>query len=406
MAAKYHVNPQTGIPGPCTASAGRCPFGGENDHYSNPADAVRAYEDSFVSSVPQAAVKPIGNPAQELAALAKKIRAAREDRDRVQRSERDIWLAAHQSYLDAVRERDQLISDLEDRGLGHAIPDQGKTLRVATKAQKILMEEHIKGQLSDGMWENTKPYDHWKSWTEATVIVDPKNLGKNFYAMKDGYRLNSSELVSIVGGEMVDSVRAAGVGNYDEKKLRNDLAGLSANFKKNRPNHEGDEAAEPKPGTPVAKRVGTRQQAAVAQATGRKASTSLTNNGNHSDMKTMVARVMSSKGTALSESTYYGIHSGMANPMTGEGDDYGHVAPGGVVILGQADGKRARVVAGGGEFFDDPESELGRPAKIWKQQNSGRDSLTDDLHVLGYRDMQGNVYGWMPDKKIGYFVAK
>ena len=41
--AKYHINTE-GEAGPCHASSGRCPFGGELEHYSTPEDARRAYE--------------------------------------------------------------------------------------------------------------------------------------------------------------------------------------------------------------------------------------------------------------------------------------------------------------------------------------------------------------------------
>lgn len=45
----------------------------------------------------------------------------------------------------------------------------------------------LDGQLSDGMWENTKPYDHWKPWCDAAVVIEPNNVGRNFFAPKDNY---------------------------------------------------------------------------------------------------------------------------------------------------------------------------------------------------------------------------
>lgn len=40
----YHIDPETGNPGPCSAKAGNCPFGADDSHFTS-ADAAReAYE--------------------------------------------------------------------------------------------------------------------------------------------------------------------------------------------------------------------------------------------------------------------------------------------------------------------------------------------------------------------------
>ena len=41
--AKFHINGK-GEPGPCSAQADGCPFGGEESHYSSPEAAREAYE--------------------------------------------------------------------------------------------------------------------------------------------------------------------------------------------------------------------------------------------------------------------------------------------------------------------------------------------------------------------------
>ena len=41
--AKFHINPE-GEPGKCTAAAGRCPYGGEDQHFDSASDARKAYE--------------------------------------------------------------------------------------------------------------------------------------------------------------------------------------------------------------------------------------------------------------------------------------------------------------------------------------------------------------------------
>jgi hypothetical protein len=42
--ARYHINPETGNPGKCSAQAGNCPFGDDLAHYSSPEEAREAYE--------------------------------------------------------------------------------------------------------------------------------------------------------------------------------------------------------------------------------------------------------------------------------------------------------------------------------------------------------------------------
>lgn len=43
--AKYHINPETGDPGKCSADEGKCPFGGE--HFPSEAEARKSYETSM-----------------------------------------------------------------------------------------------------------------------------------------------------------------------------------------------------------------------------------------------------------------------------------------------------------------------------------------------------------------------
>ena len=42
--SKYHINPETGNPGQCTARAGQCPYGANAPHFSTATDARMAYE--------------------------------------------------------------------------------------------------------------------------------------------------------------------------------------------------------------------------------------------------------------------------------------------------------------------------------------------------------------------------
>lgn len=47
MAGKFHINPETGTPGVCTASVQGCRYGSEAEHHSSPEDAQYAYEASM-----------------------------------------------------------------------------------------------------------------------------------------------------------------------------------------------------------------------------------------------------------------------------------------------------------------------------------------------------------------------
>ena len=48
--ARYHINPKTGNPGICTANAGRCPYGGEEEHYGSADVARSAFESGMNGS--------------------------------------------------------------------------------------------------------------------------------------------------------------------------------------------------------------------------------------------------------------------------------------------------------------------------------------------------------------------
>jgi len=85
------------------------------------------------------------------------------------------------------------------------------TFTVASLSQKNLFSCEITGQLSDGAWENTKPYDHWEPWGNADVKVG-SNVGRTFPVKKDGYNLGS--LLDYVGDRML-GLGAAGAAGWD-----------------------------------------------------------------------------------------------------------------------------------------------------------------------------------------------
>jgi hypothetical protein len=102
------------------------------------------------------------------------------------------------------------------------------TLRVRNEAQKVLWDTEIAGQISDGHWENAKPQDAWIAWSDAEVVVDPHNVGRDFEVLKEGYLLTDPDLLSVVGDRMVIAVRekAPGYLRYTWDDMVKDLRDL------------------------------------------------------------------------------------------------------------------------------------------------------------------------------------
>jgi hypothetical protein len=107
------------------------------------------------------------------------------------------------------------------------------TLAVRNAAQKILFDEELSGQISDGMWENSAPRDHWRPWSRAEVVVDPINVGRDFYAQKDNYGINRRDLLDIVGDRMLASVQRA-LPSYTRGMMLADLRDLKVIFRTRR----------------------------------------------------------------------------------------------------------------------------------------------------------------------------
>lgn len=83
------------------------------------------------------------------------------------------------------------------------------TLRFATRDQAILFECELKGQMSDGFWENSRPYDHWEAPCKAKVEVaeTPEQVGKDGVWISRNYDFANKELFDIVGDRMINYVK-------------------------------------------------------------------------------------------------------------------------------------------------------------------------------------------------------
>ena len=80
-----------------------------------------------------------------------------------------------------------------------------KTFTVRSTVQKALFEKEILGQLSDGMWGNALPLNHWKRWSGVTVKVaaDGGAVGRSFNNAPKSYDLTRLVKHDVVRERMI-----------------------------------------------------------------------------------------------------------------------------------------------------------------------------------------------------------
>ncbi len=83
-----------------------------------------------------------------------------------------------------------------------------KTIYFATVVQVTLFVNELVGQISDGMWENSSPRNHWRDPCDATVAVDATNPRIEGFYPKRAYGFASPTLLEIVGDRMLTYARA------------------------------------------------------------------------------------------------------------------------------------------------------------------------------------------------------
>ena len=89
------------------------------------------------------------------------------------------------------------------------------TLYVKNQAQKIIFVHEMQGQLSDGFWENSRPWGHYKPWCRTEVSISD-NVGRDFYAEKSNYNFANKGLLDVVGDRILMKVKAALLGFSEE----------------------------------------------------------------------------------------------------------------------------------------------------------------------------------------------
>jgi hypothetical protein len=115
------------------------------------------------------------------------------------------------------------------------------TLRFRTLSQAVLFEKELQGQLSDGQWENSRPYDHWKPWCNCEVeyVIGDEPVGRDFYAHRDNYNFVNKDLLEIVGKRMIAYVRLGLKYGRGAVNILESLLDLEGDFR-GMPDYKGD----------------------------------------------------------------------------------------------------------------------------------------------------------------------
>lgn len=90
-------------------------------------------------------------------------------------------------------------------------PRETDTIVVENRAQATILVCEMRGQLSDGRWENSNPMDHWRRPCDAMVFVSSEigqPVGKNWEHAR-GYNFGEKDLVEQLSFRMVQYVRFA-----------------------------------------------------------------------------------------------------------------------------------------------------------------------------------------------------
>lgn len=100
--------------------------------------------------------------------------------------------------------------------------------------QKILWDKEMSGQVSDGMWENASPFNHWERPCQAESLVakEGQEAGLNFFPRKS-YGFNNAELLSIVGDRALAEVQFY-FPNYTWRDMQLDLRAMGRLFREAR----------------------------------------------------------------------------------------------------------------------------------------------------------------------------
>jgi len=81
-------------------------------------------------------------------------------------------------------------------------------IKFQNQEQRIIFLYEMLGQISDGMWENTRPGNHYLPWMkikEDNAVVDSENFGvdSSLRFAKRNYNFANKDLLDIVGERLI-----------------------------------------------------------------------------------------------------------------------------------------------------------------------------------------------------------
>ncbi len=79
-----------------------------------------------------------------------------------------------------------------------------------TRDQAVIFAYEMLGQISDGVWENSSPHNHYKSF-DGVEVKTGEDVGTQQLHLRRHYNFNNKELKDIVGNRMKDQVKTARV---------------------------------------------------------------------------------------------------------------------------------------------------------------------------------------------------
>lgn len=112
------------------------------------------------------------------------------------------------SDIDNAFNKEQLLKTLKNV-LSWKKEDTNYKIVFRNNNQKILYEQELSGQISDGKWENSRPFNHWNIMTSAKIEVG-SNVGTNFRPRRK-YNFADKSLLEAVAYRMLFHVKAYNV---------------------------------------------------------------------------------------------------------------------------------------------------------------------------------------------------
>jgi hypothetical protein len=103
-----------------------------------------------------------------------------------------------------------------------------ETMYFPTSSAVLLWMWEIKGQLSDGMWENTRPFNHCSFWFNLKVKVGPSAVNSTNYCVKKTYNIGG--LKQHVGGRMLKFAKFGKANNVNHIEMGSEVRCIVEEF--------------------------------------------------------------------------------------------------------------------------------------------------------------------------------